>query len=228
MIPQRTTQICYTIHGIAAVIVIALSRSEALRDAYYSIMSENTSPQSQPDFSIPTRNRPRLWHYAATQWRRAFGLNVSQFDDLLFVGGEFRPAQWPALYILGIRAVLSLQAEREDQFAGPPPERMLRLPVEDFHAPTIAQLQDAVAFIHTAHADRLPVFIHCHAGVGRASLTTSAFLMTQGLSHHEAFYHVKRARPIVALTETQRSRLIEWEQHLHAQRALDDAALHET
>jgi protein tyrosine phosphatase (PTP) superfamily phosphohydrolase (DUF442 family) len=188
-------------------------------------MAENTSTQPQSDPNVPTRNRPRLWHYAATQWRRVFGLNVSQLDDLLFVGGEFRPAQWPALYVLGIRAVLSLQAEREDQFAGPPPERALRLPVEDFTAPTIAQLQDAVAFIRAAHADRLPVFIHCHAGVGRASLTTSAFLMTKGLSHRDAFNHVRRVRPIVALTEAQRNRLIEWEQHLHTQRALDGTAL---
>jgi|GEM_PF-574592 len=178
----------------------------------------------QLDTNAAPHNPVRPWHYAATQWRRLFGLNVSQFNELLFVGGEFRPAQWPDLHFLGIRAVLSLQAEREDQFEGPPPERTLRLPVVDFDAPTIAQLQAAVAFIRAAHADRLPVFIHCHAGVGRASLTTSAFLMTQGLSHHEAFNHVKRVRPIVALTEAQRSRLIEWEQHLHAQRALEDAA----
>jgi hypothetical protein len=187
-------------------------------------MAESTSTHRKQRDPDATRNPARLWHYAATQWRRVFGLNISQFDELLFVGGEFRPAQWPGLYLMGIRAVLSLQAEREDLFDGPPPERALRLPVEDFGAPTIAQLQAAVAFIRAAHADRLPVFIHCHAGVGRASLTTSAFLMTQGMSHHEAFNHVKRIRPIVALTEAQRSRLIEWEQHLYTQRTLDDAA----
>jgi dual specificity protein phosphatase-like protein len=176
-----------------------------------------------PDPGASPHDPARLWHYAATQWRRLFGLNVSQINDLLFVGGEFSPVQWPDLYILGVRVVLSLQAEREDQFEGPPPARALRLLVEDFQAPTIAQLQEAVTFIRAAHADWLPVFIHCHAGVGRASLTTSAYLMTQGMSHHEAFNHVKRARPIVALTEAQRIRLIEWEQHLHAQRALDGA-----
>ena len=166
------------------------------------------------DPGAPSQERAGLWHYATTQWRRLFGLNVSQLDELLFVGGEFSPAQWPALHMLGVRTVLSLQAEREDLFEGTPPERTLRLHVEDFQAPTIEQLQEAVTFVHAAREDQLPVLIHCHAGVGRASLTTSAYLMTQGLSHIEAFDRVRRARPIAALTEVQRLRLIEWEQHL--------------
>jgi protein-tyrosine phosphatase len=159
----------------------------------------------------------RLWWYIAAQWRRAFGLNLSRLDDLLFVGGEFRPSQWSSLRSLGIRAVLSLQAEREDRFDGTPPERALRLAVEDFHPPTIGQLQEAVAFIGECRAANLPVLIHCHAGVGRASLTASAYLMTHGISHIEAFSRVRRARPIVALNAGQLERLIEWELLLRSQ-----------
>jgi hypothetical protein len=168
-----------------------------------------------PDTGAPPPSEAaRLWLYAVTQWRRIFGLNVSRVDDLLFVGGEFTPIQWPDLSTLGIRAVLSLQAEREDQFDGSPPARALRLPVEDFHPPTIAQLREAVAFIESCRADGLPVLIHCHAGVGRASLTASAYLMTRGLSHADAFETVRRVRPIVALNAIQLERLIEWEQTL--------------
>ena len=174
-------------------------------------------------FSLPESGTPplsdatRLWLYAVTQWRRLFGLNVSQVDDLLFVGGEFTPARWNELRALGIRAVLSLQAEREDHFDGTPPERVLRLPVEDFNPPSIDQLYEAVAFIGACHADGQPVLVHCHAGIGRASLTASAYLMTRGLSHIEAFDQVKRARPIVALNMLQLARLIEWEWRLRAQ-----------
>src|SRR4051794_41174309 len=83
-----------------------------------------------PDVAVaPLTELARLWLYAVTQWRRMFGLNISRVDDLLFVGGEFSAAQWAKLYAFGIRAVLSLQAEREDQFAGPP-ARALRLAVE--------------------------------------------------------------------------------------------------
>lgn len=151
------------------------------------------------------------WRYLRTQWRRMFGLNVTQIDELLFVGGQFRARQWPALHALGIRAVLSLQAEYEDQFFGPPPARTLRLEVPDFHAPTVEQLHAAIAFIESAHAERLPVMIHCHAGVGRAALTASAYLMSRGLKSSAAFDTIRRARPIVVLNAIQQARLAEWE-----------------
>jgi predicted protein tyrosine phosphatase len=154
---------------------------------------------------------PYLWLYLRTQWRRGFGLNVSHVDDLLFVGGQFRPRQWPALHALGIRAVLSLQAEREDRFYGPPPDRTLRLLVPDYHPPQIDQLHQAVAFIQAAHAERLPVLVHCHAGVGRAALTASAFLIASGMTQAQAFAHLRRARPIIALNAIQQARLLEWE-----------------
>jgi protein tyrosine phosphatase (PTP) superfamily phosphohydrolase (DUF442 family) len=170
--------------------------------------------------ALPPLRRPQhLWLYARTQWRRAFGLNVSRVDDLLFVGGEFRPRQWPALRALGIRAVLSLQAEREDAFHGPPPTRALRLLVPDFHPPTVEQLREAVAFIAAAHAERLPVMVHCHAGVGRAALTASAYLISRGMSHAEAFGTIRRARPIVCLNGVQQERLAEWERRLRDERA---------
>jgi len=176
-------------------------------------MQDNNSAPLRPlDSGATLRGDPtQVWLYAVTQWRRVFGLNFSRIDDLLFVGGEFGPSQWIGLHALGIRAVLSLQAEREDRFSGPPPTRALRLPVEDFHPPTIEQLHAAVAFIGDSHAAGLPVLIHCHAGVGRASLTASAYLIAQGLSHVEAFTRVRRARPIVELNSRQLARLIEWE-----------------
>jgi len=166
-----------------------------------------------PDLDQPRTllDLPHAWRYLHTQWRRGFGLNVSRIDDLLFVGGQFRARQWPALHALGIRAVLSLQAEREDRFHGPPPDRVLRLLVPDFRPPSIEQLYEAVAFIRAAHAEQLPVLVHCHAGVGRAALTTSAFLITGGMSYAEAFAHIRRARPIIALNAIQQARLAEWE-----------------
>lgn len=179
-------------------------------------MSTTAPPTLPPPSShgLSLAEPAHIWRYMRTQWRRAFGLNISQIDELLYVGGEFRPEQWPALHALGVRAVLSLQAEREDVFHGPPPERALRLEVPDFHPPTIEQLHQAVEFIRAAHADRLPVMVHCHAGVGRASLTASAFLVAQGLDHAAAFHTIRRARPIVLLNAVQLARLAEWERQL--------------
>ncbi|NTU82539.1 MAG: dual specificity protein phosphatase family protein, partial [Chloroflexales bacterium] len=111
-----------------------------------------------------------MFRYISAQWRRYFGLNVSPVEPLLFVGGQFRSEQWPLLRTLGVRAVLSLQAEREDVFAGMPPDMTLRLLVPDFTPPTLEQIAAGVAFIEQAHRADLPVLVHCHAGVGRAPI----------------------------------------------------------
>jgi protein-tyrosine phosphatase len=155
-----------------------------------------------------------MWRYLETQWQRMAGLNVSQINQHLYVGGQFRPEQWPQLYELGIRAVLSLQAEHEDGFSGPPPTRTLRLLVPDFHSPSLEQLYQAVAFIQSAQADNLPTLIHCHAGVGRAPLTTAAYLVKNGMRVQAALDLIRNARPIIELNDRQLARLYEWERHV--------------
>lgn len=173
---------------------------------------DNFSPQAFRAHSTATTDGfTRMRHYAATQWRRVFGLNVSQIDGMLYVGGQFRATQWPRLYALGIRAVLSLQAEYEDEFDGPPPERTLRLLVPDFYSPTIGQLHEAVRFVRDAHGDGLATLVHCHAGVGRAPLTAAAYLVSQGETSRAALERLQRARPIIGLNQPQLSRLAEWE-----------------
>lgn len=172
-----------------------------------------------PEPGAPPPATPRLlWRWIVTQWRRAFHVNASRLDEFLFVGGEFPCAQWPAVHALGVRAVLSLQGEREDEFCVPLPVRTLRLEVEDFHPPSLDQLEAAVAFLRQARADGLPTLIHCHAGVGRAPLTTAAFLMAEGMSQQAAIARIYAARPIIRLNRRQQARLAEWAQQLRLPR----------
>jgi predicted protein tyrosine phosphatase len=157
--------------------------------------------------------------YLRAQWMRLFGLNVTPISSLLFVGGQFRPEQWPLLHAMGVRAVLSMQAERADRFSGAPPARAHRLKVPDFHAPSLDQLAEGVAFIAGAHAAGLPVFVHCHAGVGRAPLMAAAYLVSRhGLGYRAALAHVRAARPIIALNPRQLARLREFEAALAARK----------
>lgn len=159
--------------------------------------------------------------YLTTQWRRLFGLNVSIVEPDLLVGGEFRPNQWPQLHAMGVRAVLSLQAEREDRFSGGAPDRMLRLAVKDFTAPTLEQLAEGIAFISAAHRDGMRVLVHCHAGVGRAPLMAAAYLMyREALDHQTALARVRAARPIIGLNPVQLARLRELEAVLTQLRSL--------
>lgn len=155
--------------------------------------------------------------YFRAQWGRIFGLNLSLVAPLLFVGGQFRAAQWPAIRALGVRAVLSLQGEREDSFEGPPPERALRLLVADFTPPSLEQIDEGVRFIAAAHAAELPVLVHCHAGVGRAPLLAAAYLISsEALTHRQALIRIKAARPNVGPNRAQVGRLREYEGRLRA------------
>lgn len=175
-----------------------------------------TNPASVYNLALP-------WNYLRCMCGRFFGLNVSQIEPLLFVGGEFRAAQWPTLHALGVRAVLSLQAEYEDRYVGPPPERTLRLMVPDFHAPSLEQIAEGVAFLRAVHAEGLPVLVHCHAGVGRAPMTAAAYLMaTRNLSLVEALTYLRAARPIIGVNGRQLHRLREWEQHIQQQSGEND------
>ncbi|MCX7791477.1 MAG: dual specificity protein phosphatase family protein [Chloroflexaceae bacterium] len=158
-----------------------------------------------------------MYVYLSTQWRRLFGLNASVIEPNLLVGGQFRPEQWPELRALGVRAVLSLQAEHEDRFAGGAPDRALRLAVQDFTPPSLEQLADGIAFISAAHQAGLTVFVHCHAGVGRAPLMAAAYLMyRQELDHRTALARIRAARPIIGLNAPQIKRLRELEAILQA------------
>lgn len=165
-----------------------------------------------PEPGAPPPLAPNLLRrYLVTQWRRAFGLNITRLDEFLFIGGEFQRERWPALHALGVRAVLSLQGEREDEFCDPFPAQTLRLEVEDFHPPSLDQLDQAVAFLRAARAANMPTLIHCHAGVGRAPLTAVAFLVAEGATARDAVSRVYRARPIMRMNRRQQARLAEWE-----------------
>ncbi|NJN18696.1 MAG: dual specificity protein phosphatase family protein [Oscillochloris sp.] len=153
--------------------------------------------------------------FLRTQWQRFFSLNISPVSQLLFVGGQFQPEQWPQIHAVGVRAVLSMQAERIDQFSEPLPERFHRLEVRDFHPPSLEQLAEGVAFIAAAHAEGLPVFVHCHAGVGRAPIMAAAYLVaSEGLSSREALRLIQMARPIIRPNLLQLARLREYEARL--------------
>lgn len=155
--------------------------------------------------------------YLDTEWQRFFGINATQITPLLFVGGQFRPSQWPGLVAMGVRAVLSLRKNHEDTFSGTPPEHYLRVLVKDHYAPSIEQLTQAVAFIAAAHADNLPVLVHCHAGIGRAPTTAAAYLMaTQSMDYRTAVQSIAIARPIINLNTRQRQRLREWHEYISA------------
>jgi hypothetical protein len=71
-------------------------------------------------------------------------------------------------------------------------------PVYDFGIPSEEQMQRTLDQIDKSIKERLPVYLHCHAGIGRTGLTVGCYLVRHGLKGVDALAHIKELRKEVA------------------------------
>jgi protein-tyrosine phosphatase len=76
------------------------------------------------------------------------------------------------------------------------------IPVGDFHAPTVDQLESFVALVANLPPATKTV-VHCQGGTGRTGTFAAAYWIAKGLTVSEAMAHVRKARPHAVETRDQ-------------------------
>ncbi len=125
-------------------------------------------------------------------------------EDLLFLQQQ------------GIKAIISL-CERTPQPDLLQKFQMLHkhIPIDDFSAPTLEQIEKAVHYIEKRINHAEPVLIHCRAGYGRTGTLLACYLVYRGMSAPQAIAEVRRARPGSLEVKSQERAVFEYARYLH-------------
>lgn len=116
------------------------------------------------------------------------------------------PVQW-----------LSLDESKDPQSRNKIIEKInyLHLRVEDYHSPSIEQIDSTVNFIKNEIEAKRPVLVHCAAGKGRTGTILGAYLLRkESLSAKNAITRIRNLRPGSIQTDSQEKSLHEYEKYL--------------
>lgn len=120
----------------------------------------------------------------------------------------------------GIKSVVTVRevALPSDWFDGSDID-YLHLQVEDFGAPTIEELDQAVDFIDQQTNNDRPVMVHCAAGKGRTGAVIAAYLVKkQNLTAEQAIAKLRRMRPGSIQSVSQETAVSVYEKYLKSKK----------
>lgn len=91
----------------------------------------------------------------------------------------------------------------------------LHLRVEDYHSPSIEEIDSTVRFIENEIKANRAVLVHCAAGKGRTGTILGAYLLKkENLSAKDAITRIRNLRPGSIQTDSQEKSIYEFEKYL--------------
>ncbi len=85
------------------------------------------------------------------------------------------------------------------------------IPVRDFEAPTLEQIEDFVAFAENARSEGKKLVVHCDAGIGRTGTVLACYLVSKGYNAADAIEEVRSKRPGSLETNEQEEVVLKFE-----------------
>lgn len=135
------------------------------------------TPEEQQQFIAP--------NFSWLIEKRLAGVSYPRSEDALAL-----------IWQLGVRALLNLAEEPVSSASLTRYGFQIKhMPIADFTAPTLDQVEQAITSIDGFLAQDLPVAVHCGAGIGRTGAILACYLVSQGKLAREAIAEVREKRP---------------------------------
>jgi hypothetical protein len=151
--------------------------------------------------------------------RKLLGRPIWRFSWItpqILLGGQPARRLWPQLTAVGVKGVINMREEYNyaEEIGGLGEVfKYLYLPTKDNTAPTLAQLEQGVAFMHEVLKGEGKLYIHCWEGLGRGPTMVAAYLVSEGLTPDEAWSYIRNVRPFIRPVTSQQERLMELYEH---------------
>jgi Dual specificity phosphatase, catalytic domain len=135
-------------------------------------------------------------------------VSFDRITDLIWLGSRIASLDdYHRLRAQGVRACVDMKQEGADPWTF---EAFLWLPTVDHEPPSRAHLHMGIAFLRQCEREKMPVFVHCMAGVGRSSSLLLAHLCAGRFpAAADALHFLQSRRPAVNPTRAQYDAAVE-------------------